>query len=287
MSLEDITDSWQLLAGLRCHHAVHMDRVGRMWGAWGVHSHSVPSLVIPLAGCSLLDIDDHHILPLTPGEVVLLAPWVWHVNRRPHPGGQTLLVSRTGDYAEVEVWRDEGTWYGDLPWSLVDRDIQALASARTETGRRNAGDRLLAALAASTPVRRNLPPALQRMCSFAWRMRTQPITAAEILATSGLSYSVAHQLFVSRFGETPKQYLLRSRLDLARTLLLEGGQPGTVWREAGFASRADLTRRFRLVHGMAPLAWLRRNRLAGREMNGPAPAGGAGPDAGRDAQPSG
>lgn len=275
MSLEDVSDSWRHLTGLHCRNAVHMSRMGRLWGAWGVHSHSVPSLVIPLLGCSLLDIDDHHILPLTPGEVVLLGPWVWHVNRRPHPGGQTLLVSRTGPTAEVEVWRDEGTWFGDLPWNLVDRHVQAIASAGNDAGRRNAADRLLRTLADSTPVRRNLPAPLQAMCSFAWRMRTQRITAAQILAASGLSYSVAHDLFVSRFGETPKQYLLRCRLDLARHLMLEGGQPGTVWREAGFADRADLTRRFRLVHGVAPLAWLRRNRM---ETERPAPAGGAGLD---------
>jgi AraC-like DNA-binding protein len=244
MALEDVSDSWRLLAGLQCRSAVHMGRIGRFWGAWGVHCHSVPSVVIPLLGCSLLDIDDHHILPLTPGEVVLL-------------------------------WRDEGTWYGDLPWSLVDRHVQAIASAGNDTGRRHAAERLLRTLADSTPARRSLSAPLQAMCSFAWRMRTQRITAAQILAASGLSYSVAHDLFVSRFAETPKQYLLRCRLDLAEHLMLAGGQPGTVWREAGFADRADLTRRFRLVHGVAPLAWLRHNRM---ETKRPAPARGAGLD---------
>lgn len=277
MSREDIAESWAMLAGMRCHRAVHLDRMGRPWNAWGVHLHSVPSVVIPLAGCSLLDVGENRILPLTPGEIVLVGAWVYHVNRQPHPGGQTLLLSRTGPFAEVEVWRDEGIWYGDLPWSLVESDIQALASAGTDAGRRQAGDRLLAAIAGSAPAKRNLHPGLRAMCSFAWRLRNQRITAAQILAASGLSYAVAHTMFVGRFGETPKQYVLRCRLELATRLMLEGGQPGTVWREAGFADRADLTRRFRHVHGIAPTAWLRRQRAQPVETEGPAPKASAGP----------
>lgn len=275
MAPADVLEAWRLLRGLRCRSALHLDRLRKPWTAWGVHLHSVPSMVIPLAGCSLLDIDDHRILPLTPGEAVLIDPWVNHVNRRPHPGGQTLLLSRTGPWAEVELWRDAGVWYGDLPWALVGAHVEAMRRAGGDEARRAAADRILAALADAEPEQRSLPPALQAMCKFVWRMRTQPITAAEVLAASELSYSVAHDLFVSRFGETPKQYLLRTRLDLATRLMLDGAGPGEVWREAGFASRADLTRRFRLVHGAAPLAWLRLQR----KTRGPAPPGGTGPDA--------
>jgi AraC-like DNA-binding protein len=256
----DSRSAWNRIAGTACREARVFDALGRPWGAWGVHRHSCRHAVIPLLGTSLLDIGDHRILPLTPGEVVLLGPWVYHVHRKPYGGGLTLLLCRTGAVAEVELWQGEGVWYGDLPWSRVHRHVEDLAAARTPAGRRAAGDRLLRALAAAEPTRRSLPPAVRAMCTFVWRMRNQCITAAEVLAASGLSYAVAHELFVGRFGETPKQYLLRVRLDLARHLLLAGAQPATIWREAGFASRADLSRRFRLVHGLPPLAWVRHAR---------------------------
>jgi AraC-like DNA-binding protein len=261
MAHEGIATAWSRLGRLACQRVLHLQRFGKPWETWGVHWHSVPTLVIPLLGCSLLDVDDRQILPLTPGTIVLVDPWVWHIHRTPHPGGLTLLISRTGAIAEVELWNDQSVWYGDLPWDLVQRDIQAMARGRSGTRQRDAAQRLLATLGNHpAPAARHLSAPLQAMCSFAWRMRTQHITAAQILAASGLSYAVAHELFVGRFGETPKQYLLRCRLDLARHLLMRGGQPGTVWREAGFASRADLTRRFRLVVGLAPLAWLKQHR---------------------------
>lgn len=254
----DSTAAWSRLTGVACRDAQVFSALGTPWGAWGVHRHSSPHLIIPLLGTSLLDVGDNRILPLTPGEVVLLGSWVYHVHRKPYGGGLTLLVCRTGAIAEVELWQSEGTWYGDLPWRQVHRHVEDLAAARTAAGRRAAGGRLLQALAAATPVTCNLPPAVRAMSIFVWRMRTQHITAAQVLAASGLSYAVAHELFVGRFGETPKQYLLRVRLDLACHLLRAGAQPATVWREAGFASRADLSRRFRLVHGLPPLAWVRR-----------------------------
>lgn len=260
MPQSDIVGCWRRLHGLRCSRLIHLDAMGQAWNAWGVHRHSVPTLVIALAGCSLLDVADQRILPLSPGSVVLVGAWVHHVNRAPQPGGETLLLSRTGPYAEVELWRDEGVWYGDLPWKLVAAPFAALGAASTDEARRRAADRVLAALAGTMPVQRQLSAPLQAMCRFAWRMRSQRVTAADILAASGRCYAVAHELFVGRFGETPKRYLLRCRLDLASRLLLAGGRPGTVWREAGFASRADFTRRFRLAYGVAPRTWLRRRR---------------------------
>lgn len=254
----DTAEAWRLLADTACREVAVCDRLIPEWSGQGIHRHSIPSVVIPLAGCSLLDLASDRILPLTPGAVVLVAPWVWHAHRQPYASGITLILGRIGAIADVELWRDQRVWYGELPWAAVDAAVARVSSARTPGGRLRAGAGLLAALAAHEPVPRQVPVAVDRMSTYVWRMRTQRITAAQVLAASGLSYSVAHDLFVDRFGETPKQYLLRTRLELARALLGSGVPLSAAWGEAGFASRADLSRRFRLAFGCSPRAWLRR-----------------------------
>ncbi|MCK6488691.1 MAG: AraC family transcriptional regulator [Planctomycetes bacterium] len=260
MARNDPEDAWSLLAGLRCRGVRHLAGYGRAWESWGVHYHSVPSVVLGLAGITLLDVAEGRILPLAAGEAVLIDPWVWHIHRAPNPGGVGLLIGRIGAVADLEVWRSDGTWYGETP--LAGLPIAGLAEPGDDCA---AGDRLIAALAGRRPQPRHVPLPVQRMSSFIWRMRTQPVSAAEVLAASGLGYAAAHEAFVRRFGETPKQYLLRTRLELARHLLRGGVPLAEVWGQAGFTSRADLSRRFRLAYGLPPLAWLVRS------TDGPSP----------------
>jgi AraC family transcriptional regulator len=88
------------------------------------------------------------------------------------------------------------------------------------------------------------------------------MTVAEMAATVGLSESWFANVFKQTTGETPLQWQLRKRIDLARTLL--SGSSLTVAdiaAQLGFSDQAHLTKAFRHVVGETPAAWRRLRQL--------------------------
>jgi len=63
--------------------------------------------------------------------------------------------------------------------------------------------------------------------------------------------------FSSAFGLPPHRYLTSRRVDLARSLLVEGHRPAAVAAQAGFHDQAHLTRHFRRVLGTTPARFAR------------------------------
>jgi AraC-like DNA-binding protein len=79
------------------------------------------------------------------------------------------------------------------------------------------------------------------------------------------------ELFKSAYGFTPRQYILRARVQLALQLLSTTEKPtADIAYEAGFASQAHLTTMMRRHCGNTPCACRKRLRAAGISLDDPA-----------------
>lgn len=85
---------------------------------------------------------------------------------------------------------------------------------------------------------------------------TQVVHSSELEAVTGLTrYDLARQFRVM-CGTSPYRYLLRRRLDFARTLLTQSRSLVEVAIEAGFADQAHFSRMFKATFGITP-GWYR------------------------------
>jgi len=88
------------------------------------------------------------------------------------------------------------------------------------------------------------------------------MTVAEMAATVGLSESWFANVFKQTTGETPLQWQLGKRIDLAQRLLSGSGLTvADIAAQLGFSDQAHLTKAFRQVVGETPAAWRRTRQI--------------------------
>ena len=87
----------------------------------------------------------------------------------------------------------------------------------------------------------------------------KPIATEELAEMAGLSVSHFERRFWLAFGASPRQYLIRVRVERAATMLRETDQSITAIANAcGFYDHAHFSRSFRRVMNIAPSAYRRR-----------------------------
>ncbi len=87
------------------------------------------------------------------------------------------------------------------------------------------------------------------------------LTVAEMAMTVGLSESWFNKVFKNTTGQTPLQWQLGRRVELAQKIMLESDMTVTdVAAKLGFTDQAHLTRTFRQVVGDTPASWRRMQR---------------------------
>jgi AraC family transcriptional regulator len=83
----------------------------------------------------------------------------------------------------------------------------------------------------------------------------QSLSLADLAGVAGLSLSHFNTLFRHTFGMPAHQYVMRRRVERAKSLLLSGGLSlNEVATAAGFADQSHMGRRMRLVLGLTPSA---------------------------------
>jgi AraC-like DNA-binding protein len=101
-------------------------------------------------------------------------------------------------------------------------------------------------------ARRELPVWLDQTLSDL--QRHPEITVSQLVRTSGYSSAQFRRRFQHAMGCSPRDYLLRRRLELARQLLLSDEQAvAGIARQCGFNDPAQFTRHFKQLYGVAPL----------------------------------
>ncbi len=254
----EVLQLWCRLADLTVGKSSFHSALARRWDGLGVHRHSLTTLAVCLDGQATVALGPHQEQHLAAGEVAIIGAWCWHAHPPPRHGAVVIIGCTAQGIEPIIAWRGS-EWRMQTDNQTAGRLLADIGTCTDEAARMAALRTLLHRLGETTPVMQNIPLPLLRMTDFLWLHRTSPINAEEVLAISGLSPRAAHTLFVDHFGTTPKQYLLQCRLALAQRLLAKGGTPGDIWRECGFRSRADFTRRFRLACGDSPRKWVRGN----------------------------
>jgi AraC family transcriptional regulator len=90
------------------------------------------------------------------------------------------------------------------------------------------------------------------------RIRTTELASLVSLSTSHFSRS-----FRKAFGEPPRAYIMRLRVQRAQLLMLQTRQPlAQIALDCGLCDQCHFTRVFRRVVGMTPMAWRRQSSLA-------------------------
>ena len=91
----------------------------------------------------------------------------------------------------------------------------------------------------------------------------ESIATEELAEMAGLSVSHFERRFRLAFGASPRQYLIRVRVERAATMLRESDQSITAIANAcGFYDHAHFSRSFRRVMSIAPSAYRRRIQAA-------------------------
>jgi PAS domain S-box-containing protein len=79
------------------------------------------------------------------------------------------------------------------------------------------------------------------------------LTTAELAATCHYSESQFNRIFRNLTGQSPRQYLLHHKIEIAKDLLARTDQPlSEVAYQSGFYDASDFGKRFREIEGMTP-----------------------------------
>jgi AraC family transcriptional regulator len=217
------------------------------------HQHHVPTLVACLAGVVRIEAASGPI-DLAPGEVLAIAPGAWHVHAPLRRECCAYLQGAWPLVSDVWLMREGRCWRTLLPVQPSLRLMGDLvAGGEAAQLKRTAAD-LIGQCLSGASATWQVTAAQKAMANYLWRNMHRPVTAAEVLVASGLGERQAHRQFCAYYGATPKQVLLRFRLDLAGQLLVEGAGVAEAAAACGFSDRADLTRAWRRAHGQPPTA---------------------------------
>ena len=102
--------------------------------------------------------------------------------------------------------------------------------------------------------------ALAEVIRFVHQNLAEEITTQELANMAGLSVSHFERRFRLAFGSSPRQYLIRIRVEHASTMLRESDASITqVAQRSGFYDHAHFSRTFARIMGMSPSDYRRRS----------------------------
>lgn len=86
----------------------------------------------------------------------------------------------------------------------------------------------------------------------------QPVTVRELAKVVGLSAGHFSRRFKGSFGVSPRRWVIRDRLERAKTLMQRTRSPlSQIAADCGFSDQSHLSRTFRAVVGSSPHRWRR------------------------------
>lgn len=102
--------------------------------------------------------------------------------------------------------------------------------------------------------------ALNRACSFIAENLGERFTLDDLARQAGVSRFHFARLFRVSTGDSPMAYLLKSRIERAKQMLLQDDRPVCeVAAVLGFCDQSHLTRTFRRLTGLTPREFARRH----------------------------
>jgi AraC-like DNA-binding protein/quercetin dioxygenase-like cupin family protein len=214
------------------------------------HQHHIPTLVACLEGAVRIVRPDER-LDLGAGDVLVVAPGVWHRHVPPRAGSVAFGLGFFGTISDVVFIDHDGLRTGGIPAQparlLMER---ALAAADARAAVATVIDQVLAEHI--QPLARFDHPAMGAMLAAMWGGLHRGVGADDLVRASGLGRSRAFQVFTDAYGMPPQRALEDARLGLAGGLLAAGVAVGETARRCGFADRRAFTRAWKRRHGTPP-----------------------------------
>jgi AraC-like DNA-binding protein len=124
-----------------------------------------------------------------------------------------------------------------------------LAQALNSAGRRSCAKRQSFDYVAAERARDYIHSALDRT-----------VTLEELAQHSGRDRWSLSRDFRLLFGTSPYRYLTMRRLDLVRSLLIQGQPLVSAALIAGFTDQSHMTRQFSKTYGLSPARWMKMHR---------------------------
>ncbi|MET0535471.1 MAG: AraC family transcriptional regulator [Steroidobacter sp.] len=104
--------------------------------------------------------------------------------------------------------------------------------------------------------------ALNRACSYIAENLGERFTLDDLARQAGVSRFHFARLFRVSTGDSPMAYLLKSRIERAKQLLLQNQRPVCeIAAVLGFCDQSHLTRTFRRLTGLTPREFARRHAV--------------------------
>lgn len=229
----------------------------------GHHLHAVPTLVACLAGVVRAQ-RPGATRDLAPGEVLLIAPGVWHAHAPTRRGSVFFAQGFLATTADVVLGDHAGRFSGRLPREPSRRLAgEALAAADPALRRQRCAALLAQVLAETVGDATPADPACRRMIHRLWSGLHRGVGVDDLVRAGGRSRAQAYRVFTAHYGVPPKAALELARLELAEGLLQAGLGVAATAARCGYPSAGTFARAWRRKHGSSA-AKARWNRVAGR-----------------------
>ena len=215
--------------------------------------HHVPTLIACLAGVVRVRRPGSPDLDLGVGDVVLIAPGVWHEHTTLKSGSIWFGQGFMAAWSDVSIGTAGRTWSGKLPAEPSRQLMESALEAADEAGAVRGVKALVAQVLAESVTDLSLDrPALRAMVDQLWRRCHHGVTVDELVAASGLKRAQAYAVFTAGYGVTPRQAIATTRLWLAGSYLQSGLPVAEVARLAGYPSADTFSRCWRREYGKPP-----------------------------------
>lgn len=245
-------------------------QIKRYNGGVETHSHGHHQIVFPLQGVMEMDVEGHADR-VTHSCAAVINEGALHCFAA-SPENAFLIVDFNGDGADADGPDGRNLWNDRLgkPFLSLDPALNQLCaffSSEIRNGRLQgvqaviAGDLLLAALEQRLGIEYDpLSHGLAAALSFIEAHCHQDITVGQVAQFAGLSVSHFHALFRKQFGQSPKHYIMRRRLQKAASILEQTDRPlAHIALDMGYGDQSAFSRAFHRHLGQTPARW-RKNR---------------------------
>lgn len=211
------------------------------------HRHTIPTLISCLAGVARVR-SRLGTVDLRPGDVLILAPGVWHRHEALRPGSAAIGIGSLGPWSDLTLYDDRSSIWGCVPAEPARTQLASLLTLTSDSERLRVLRELAAQLVSEQVEPFAFPhPAVGRMLSKLWTRLDRGITATDLVIASGLERSQAYALFTRMLGVSPKRALEQARYELAHHLLKAGCATSEVVQACGYVDNSAMARIHRRI----------------------------------------
>ncbi|RZJ49180.1 MAG: AraC family transcriptional regulator, partial [Flavobacterium sp.] len=95
---------------------------------------------------------------------------------------------------------------------------------------------------------------------------TNNLTLEELAFLCHTSVSTFKRKFIKLYNETPSQYFLQQKMEIAKSLLLQNENPSEVSYKVGYENHSSFSQSFKQVYGISPKQFRQQNLAVSQQL---------------------